>query len=90
MAKLTFTEALAIALARVKQYVDSNMVILEEDGLEIDGIIGNTFPDLTTDDKTLLGAINEVNAQADSNSELLNITNEELTQSLDELLKEDK
>lgn len=37
------------------------MVILEEDDLTIDGLIDETFPSLTTEDKTLIGAINEVN-----------------------------
>ena len=37
------------------------MVILEEDDLTMDGLIDNTFPSLTTEDKTLLGAINELN-----------------------------
>ena len=37
------------------------MVILEEDDLTIDGLIDNTFPSLTTENKTLLGAINELN-----------------------------
>lgn len=40
------------------------MVILEEDDLTMDGIIDNTFPSLTTEDKTLLGAINEINSKA--------------------------
>ena len=37
------------------------MVILEEDDLTMDGLIDNTFPSLTTENKTLLGAINELN-----------------------------
>ena len=86
MANLTFMEALTKALSRVKQYVDDNMIILEDDGLELEGMVGNTFPDLTTENKTLLGAINEVNAQADENSELLDITSETLNQTLDNIL----
>ena len=39
------------------------MIILEEDDLTMDGIIDNTFPSLTTEDKTLLGAINEINSK---------------------------
>lgn len=86
MANLTFMEALTKALSHVKQYVDDNMIILEDDGLELEGMVGNTFPDLTTENKTLLGAINEVNAQADENSELLDITSETLNQTLDNIL----
>lgn len=37
------------------------MIILEEDDLTMDGLIDNTFPSLTTENKTLLGAINELN-----------------------------
>lgn len=41
------------------------MIILEEDDLTIGGLIDNTYPSLTTEDKTLLGAINEINSKAD-------------------------
>ena len=37
------------------------MIVLEEDDLSIDGLIDSTFPSLETEDKTLIGAINEVN-----------------------------
>lgn len=37
------------------------MVILEEDDLTIDGLVDGSFPSLTTEDKTLIGAINEIN-----------------------------
>lgn len=41
--------------------IRDEMVILEEDDLSMEGIIDNTFPNLTTIDKTLIGAINELN-----------------------------
>ena len=41
--------------------IRDEMVILEEDDLSMEGIIDNTFPNLTTTDKTLIGAINELN-----------------------------
>lgn len=44
-----------------KEEHNEDMVILEEDELTIDGLIDNTYPSLTTEDKTLLGAINELN-----------------------------
>ena len=54
--------------AATEEYVDEKiaeirdeMVILEEDDLSMEGIIDNTFPNLTTTDKTLIGAINELN-----------------------------
>ena len=37
------------------------MIVLDEDDLSIDGLIDQTFPELTTTDKTLTGAINEIN-----------------------------
>ena len=40
------------------------MITLEEDDLTMDGLIDNTFPSLTTENKTLLGAINELNDKA--------------------------
>lgn len=51
-----------------EDYVDNEitklrdeMIVLEEDDLSIDGLIDSTFPSLATEDKTLIGAINEVN-----------------------------
>ena len=43
------------------------MVVLEEDDLSIDGLIEQTFPELTTTDKTLTGAINEINNKMQNN-----------------------
>lgn len=48
------------------------MVILEEDDLSMDGLIDNTFPNLTTEDKTLIGAINEINSGNESLQEQIN------------------
>lgn len=42
------------------------MVILEEDDLTIDGLVDESFPSLTTEDKTLIGAINEINSENES------------------------
>ena len=57
-----------------KDYIDSEitklrdeMVVLEEDDLSIDGLIEKTFPELTTTDKTLTGAINEINNKMQNN-----------------------
>lgn len=54
--------------AATKEYVDDEitklrdeMIVLDEDDLSIDGLIDSTFPSLETEDKTLIGAINEVN-----------------------------
>ena len=51
-----------------EDYVDNEitklrdeMIVLDEDDLSIDGLIDSTFPSLETEDKTLIGAINEVN-----------------------------
>lgn len=51
-----------------KDYIDNEiaklrdeMIVLDEDDLSIDGLIDQTFPELTTTDKTLTGAINEIN-----------------------------
>ena len=44
-----------------KEEHNEDMVILEEDELTIDGLIDNTYPSLTTEDITFLGAINELN-----------------------------
>ena len=41
--------------------IRDEMIILEEDDLSMEGLIDNTFPSLTTTDKTLIGAINELN-----------------------------
>lgn len=56
------------------------MVILEEDDLTMDGLIDNTFPGLTTEDKTLLGAINEINSKTDDG-----ISREEMNEMLMEV-----
>ena len=57
-----------------KDYIDNEiaklrdeMVVLEEDDLSIDGLIEQTFPELTTTDKTLTGAINEINNKMQNN-----------------------
>ena len=57
-----------------KEYIDNEitklrdeMVVLEEDDLSIDGLIEQTFPELTTTDKTLTGAINEINNKMQNN-----------------------
>ena len=57
-----------------KDYIDNEiaklrdeMVVLEEDDLSIDGLIDQTFPELTTTDKTLTGAINEINNKMQNN-----------------------
>ena len=57
-----------------KEYIDNEitklrdeMVVLEEDDLSIDGLIDQTFPELTTTDKTLTGAINEINNKMQNN-----------------------
>ena len=51
-----------------KDYIDNEitklrdvMIVLDEDDLSIDGLIDQTFPELTTTNKTLTGAINEIN-----------------------------
>ena len=41
-----------------------DMIILEEDDLTMEGLVDGTFPELTTNDKTILGAINELNAKS--------------------------
>ena len=57
-----------------KDYIDNEiaklrdeMIVLEEDDLSIDGLIDQTFPELTTTDKTLTGAINEINNKMQNN-----------------------
>ena len=57
-----------------KNYIDNEitklrdeMIVLEEDDLSIDGLIDQTFPALTTTDKTLTGAINEINNKMQNN-----------------------
>lgn len=41
-----------------------DMIILEEDDLTMEGLVDDVFPELTTNDKTILGAINELNAKS--------------------------
>ena len=57
-----------------KDYIDNEiaklrdeMVVLEEDDLSIDGLVDKTFPELTTINKTLTGAINEINNKMQNN-----------------------
>jgi hypothetical protein len=57
-----------------KDYIDNEiaklrdeMVVLEEDDLSIDGLVDQTFPELTTINKTLTGAINEINNKMQNN-----------------------
>ena len=57
-----------------KDYIDNEitklrdeMIVLDEDDLSIDGLIDHTFPELTTTDKTLAGAINEINNKMQNN-----------------------
>ena len=57
-----------IASGATQKYVDEKIaelreeiVILDEDDLTMDGLIDDTFPSLTTNNKTLIGAINELN-----------------------------
>ena len=54
-----------------------DIIILDEDDLTMDGLIDGTFPELTTKDKTILGAINELNAKSTS-SEVLELIEEEV------------
>lgn len=54
-----------------------DIIILDEDDLTMDGLIDGTFPELTTKDKTILGAINELNAKSTS-GEVLELIEEEV------------
>lgn len=54
-----------------------DIIILDEDDLTMDGLIDGTFPELTTKDKTILGAINELNAKSTS-GEVLGLIEEEV------------
>jgi hypothetical protein len=60
------------------------MVILEEDDLTIDGLVDESFPSLTTEDKTLIGAINEINSENESLQNQINEQNESLQNQINE------
>ena len=45
------------------QLIKDSQIILEEDETSMEGMSDNEYPTLTTTDKTLIGSINEVNAQ---------------------------
>jgi hypothetical protein len=63
------------------------MVILEEDDLTIDGLVDESFPSLTTEDKTLIGAINEINSENESLQNQMNEQNENLQNQMNELFQ---
>lgn len=54
-----------------------DMIILEEDDLTMEGLVDDVFPELTTNDKTILGAINELNAKS-FDGKVLEIIEEEV------------
>lgn len=45
------------------QLIKDNQIILEEDETSMEGMSDNEYPTLTTTNKTIIGGINEVNAQ---------------------------
>ncbi len=87
--RITVLQALKMVMQACKAYTDDNAVIFERDGLEIPGIIDNQYPSLETEDDTLIGAINELHAEVMMHEDLIDITEEEMTDMLSELYKEE-
>lgn len=62
-----------------------DMIILEEDDLTMDGLVDCEFPELTTNSKTILGAINELNDKS-QNGQVLEVIEEEINKLKEEMV----
>jgi hypothetical protein len=90
----TLEEDLREEINTLGEDLREEIVILEEDDLTMDGLIENTFPELTTNDKTILGAINELKNELNDkaqNNQAVEIIEEEISKLREEMniLEED-
>jgi DNA repair exonuclease SbcCD ATPase subunit len=90
----TLEEDLREEINTLGEDLREEIVILEEDDLTMDGLIENTFPELTTNDKTILGAINELKNELNDkaqNDQAVEIIEEEISKLREEMniLEED-
>jgi DNA repair exonuclease SbcCD ATPase subunit len=90
----TLEEDLREEINTLGEDLREEIVILEEDDLTMDGLIENTFPELTTNDKTILGAINELKNELNDkaqNNQAVEIIEEEISKLREEIstLEED-
>lgn len=90
----TLEEDLREEINTLGEDLREEIVILEEDDLTMDGLIDNSFPELTTNDKTILGAINELKNELNDkaqNDQAVEIIEEEISKLREEMniLEED-
>lgn len=90
MARISIMEALRRVLAASKQYTDDNSIILDNDELIFDGFESESFPDLETEEKTIIAAINEINYIVSNKQDKDEIDEQELIASLKNILEMDK
>ncbi len=90
MARISIMEALRRVLAASKQYTDDNSIILDNDELIFDGFESEAFPDLETEEKTIVAAINEINYIVSGKQDKEEIDEQELIASLKQILEMDK
>ena len=64
-------------LTVLEEELREELIVLDEDDLTMEGLVDSTFPELTTDDKTILGAINELNEKAQNVQDQVTIVVEE-------------
>lgn len=85
MARISIMEALSRILTASKDYTDEKSIILDEDDGTFGGLFEGTYPELNTDNKTPIGAINELkeDSQIDEH-ELINMLEEELNINVEE------
>lgn len=90
MARISIMEALRRVLAASKQYTDDNSIILDNDELIFDGFESEAFPDLETEEKTIIAAINEINYIVSNKQDKEEINEQELIALLENILEVDK
>ncbi len=61
------------------------IVVLEGDDLTMEGLVDGEFPELTTNNKTILGAINELNDKS-QNDQALEVIEEEIHKIKEEMV----
>lgn len=90
MARISIMEALSRILTASKQYTDDNSIILDNDELIFEGFESEAFPDLETEEKTIIAAINEINYIVNGKQDKEEIDEQELVTLLENILEMDK
>ena len=81
MARISIMEALSRILTASKNYTDEQSIILDNDGEDFAGFDVDEYPDLRTESKTVIGAINELNDKKET------VSKQELIDSLENVLE---